>query len=84
MGVSLRDEPAFAPILPLGAGEGANVRARHPVPELEVIGADLALSPSSPDQGVEVLEDGGAGAHPTNISMKWAKTATRRMEWGVR
>jgi hypothetical protein len=65
VGVGHRDDPAFALILPLGAGEGTNVGARHPVPELEVIGADLAaLNPPSSDQGVEVLEDGGAGAHP--------------------
>jgi hypothetical protein len=54
------------------------------VPKLEVVGADLASAPPSSDQGIEMPEDGGAGAHPTNISMKWAKTATRRTEWGVR
>jgi hypothetical protein len=53
-----------APVLPLGAGEGADVGARHPVLELEVVGADFALAPLSPDQGIEMPEDGGAGAHP--------------------
>jgi hypothetical protein len=54
------------------------------VPELEVVGADLALAPPCPNQGIEMPEDGAIGTDPMNISMKWAKTATRRTEWGVR
>jgi hypothetical protein len=64
VGVGLRNNPAFTPVLPLGAGEGADVGVRHPVPELEIVGADFALAPPSPDQGIEMPEDGGAGALP--------------------
>jgi hypothetical protein len=34
------------------------------VPELEVVGADLALAPPCPDQGIKMPEDGGAGTDP--------------------
>jgi hypothetical protein len=64
VGVSHRDDPAFAPVLPLGAGEGSDVGVRHPVPELEVVSDDLALAPPGPHQGIEMPEDGGAGANP--------------------
>jgi hypothetical protein len=62
--IGFRDNPAFTPVLPLGAGEGADVGVHHPVPELEVVGANLALALPSPDQGIEMPEDGGARAHP--------------------
>jgi hypothetical protein len=64
MGVSFRNDPAFMPVLPLGAGEGGDVGVHHPVPELEVVSTNLALAPPGPDQGIEMPEDGGAGAHP--------------------
>jgi hypothetical protein len=64
VGVGLRNDPAFTPILPLRAGEGGDVGARHPVPKLEVVRADLAPAPPGPNQGIEMPEDGGAGAHP--------------------
>jgi hypothetical protein len=64
VGVGYRNDPAFAPVLPLGAGESGDVGARHPVPELEVISANLAALLPGPNQGVEMFEDGGAGAHP--------------------
>jgi hypothetical protein len=64
VGVGLGDDPAFTLVLPLGAGEGADVGVCHSVPELEVVSADLALAPPSPDQGIEMPEDGGAGANP--------------------
>jgi hypothetical protein len=34
------------------------------MPELEVVGADLALAPPCPDQGVEMPEDGDTGTDP--------------------
>jgi hypothetical protein len=34
------------------------------MPELEVVGANLALAPSFPDQGIEMPEDGDAGTDP--------------------
>jgi hypothetical protein len=64
VGVSLRNDPTFTPVLPLGAGEGADVGTRHPVPELEVVRAHLTPAPPGPDQGIEMPEDGGAGAYP--------------------
>jgi hypothetical protein len=64
VGVGLGDDPAFTPILPLGPGEGADVGVHHLVPELEVVGADLALAPPCPDQGIKMPEDGGAGTDP--------------------
>jgi hypothetical protein len=50
------------PVLPLSAREGADVGARHPMPQLEVVGADGAPAPPRSDQGVEMFEDGGTGA----------------------
>jgi hypothetical protein len=64
VGVGLGDDLAFTPILPLGAGESADIGVRHFVPELEVVGANLALAPPCPDQGIEMPEDGGAGTDP--------------------
>jgi hypothetical protein len=52
------------PVLLLGAGEGADVGAGRRLPELEVVGGDLAPAPSRPDQGIKMPEDGGAGADP--------------------
>jgi hypothetical protein len=64
VGVGHGDDPVITPVLPLGAGEGADVGAGHPVPELEVVGADLALAPPSANQGIEMPEDGDAGVDP--------------------
>jgi hypothetical protein len=64
VGLDCRDDPAFTPVLPLGAGEGGDVGARHPVPKLEVISANLTALLPGPNQGVEMFEDGGAGVHP--------------------
>jgi hypothetical protein len=56
MGISHGDDPAIAPVLPLGAGEGTDVGSRHPVPELEVVETNLVLAPPCPNQGIDVAE----------------------------
>ena len=64
VGVGHGHDPVGAPVLPLGAGEGTDVGAGHPVPQLEVVGADDAPTPPKPDEGIIMPEDGDAGADP--------------------
>jgi hypothetical protein len=64
IGIGRGDDPAVTPVLPLGAGEGADVGAGNPLPELEVVGVDLALAPPRPDQGIKMPEDGNARTDP--------------------
>jgi hypothetical protein len=45
VGVGHGDDPVYTPILPLGAGEDADVGTGHPVPQLEVVGANGTLAP---------------------------------------
>jgi hypothetical protein len=45
IGVGRGDDPVVMPVLPLGAREGTNVGAGRPLPELQVVGTNLALAP---------------------------------------
>jgi hypothetical protein len=44
----------------------------------------VVLGLPRPHQHEEVVKEGSTGPTPTNISQRWTKMATWRMEWGVR
>jgi hypothetical protein len=76
VGLGADDHPVAAPVFPPRAAEGGDVGADRIRLCLEVVGAEVVLSLPRLHQHEEMVEEGGAGATPTNISQRWMKMAT--------